>query len=106
MGCVLAYLNNPEESNNKYASPLASDNFKYTPRTVLITSENDESKDEAELYHKKLNDNQINANLFEIMGIGHFAGLWAGNSPEVDEAKDIVIQELQKGFKMKVPNKK
>lgn len=103
MGCVLAYLNNPEESNNKYASPLATENFKFTPQTVLIISEYDDSKDEAELYYKQLNHNQIRVNLFEVNGIGHFAGLWAGNSPEVNEAKDIVIQELQKEFKKKVP---
>ena len=103
MGCVLAYLNNPEESTNKYASPLATENFKFTPQTVLIISEYDDSKDEAELYYKQLNHNQIRVNLFEVNGIGHFAGLWAGNSPEVNEAKDIVIQELQKEFKKKVP---
>jgi acetyl esterase len=106
MGCVFAYLNNPEESINKYASPLAADNFNSTPHTIIITSENDESKDEAVLYHKKLVDNQISSHLFEVKGIGHFAGLWAGNSPEVDEAKSIVIQELVKKFEFKVPNNK
>jgi len=104
MGCVFAYLNNPEESINKYASPLAADNFNSTPHTVIITSEYDESKDEAVLYHKKLTDNQISANLFEVKGIGHFAGLWAGSSPEVDEAKNIAIQELIDEFELKVPN--
>jgi acetyl esterase/lipase len=98
MGCVFAYLNNPEESTNKYASPLAADNFNFTPQTVIITSENDESKYEAVLYHKKLIDNQISTNLYEVKGIGHFAGIWAGNSHEVDESKNIVIQELVEEF--------
>lgn len=35
-----------------------------------------------------------------------FAGLWAGNSPEVDEARNIAIQELVKEFELKVPNNK
>jgi acetyl esterase len=106
MGCVFAYLNNPEESIQKYASPLAADNFSSTPHTVIITSENDESKDEAILYHKKLTDNHISTELFEVKGIGHFAGLWAGNSTKVDNAKNIAIQELITGFKLKVPNSK
>ncbi len=105
-GCVLAYLNDTEESHNKFASPLTAVSHKNTPVTVIITSENDESKDEAEIYYNQLNNNQIKVNLFEVKGIGHFTGLWAGSSPEVDEAKSIVIYELQKAFKMKVPNKK
>jgi len=105
MGCVFAYLNNPEESNNKFASPLVAVTFKHTPQTIIITSENDESKDEAELYNKRLLNSNIISNLFEVQGIGHFAGLWAGNSPEVNNAKEIVTRELRKVFIMKVPNK-
>ncbi len=104
MGCVFAYLNNPEESNNKFASPLAVVTFKHTPQTVIISSENDESKDEAELYNERLLNSKIASKLFEVKGIGHFGGLWAGNSPEVNNAKEIVTSELQKAFKMKVPN--
>ena len=105
MGCVFAYLNNPEESNNPFASPLAAVTFKHTPQTIIITSENDESKDEAALYNERLLNSQITSNIFEVQGIGHFAGLWAGNSPEVNSAKEIVTRELQKVFKMQVPAK-
>jgi acetyl esterase/lipase len=83
-----------EESNEIYASPLASETFNDLPKALIITSENDESKDEAQLYHNRLVDDGVSSSLFEIKGIGHFAGLWAAGSDEVQEAKALVAQQL------------
>jgi acetyl esterase/lipase len=101
MGCVYAYLNTPEESNNKYASPLATPTFKHTPKTLIITSEFDNSRDEATRYNDRLINDKIRSSLFEVPGIGHFAGLWAADSPEINSAKDVVTFELRKAFKIK-----
>jgi len=98
MGCVFAYLNNMEESNEIYASPLAAETFNDLPMSLIITSENDESKDEAMLYHNRLLDDSVSSSIFEIKGIGHFAGLWAAGSDEVQEAKEIVAQQLKDSF--------
>ena len=98
MGCVFAYLNDMEESNEIYASPLASETFNDLPKALIITSENDESKDEAQLYHTQLLNAGIESSLFEIKGIGHFAGLWAAGSDEVQEAKALVAQQLKELF--------
>ena len=62
---------------------------------LIITSENDESKDEAQLYHTQLLNAGVGSSLFEIKGIGHFAGLWAAGSDEVNEVKALVVQKLR-----------
>ncbi len=98
MGCVFAYLNDMEESKEIYASPLAADRFSDLPEALIITSENDESKDEAQLYHTQLLNAGVESSLFEIKGIGHFAGLWAAGSDEVQEAKAIVAKQLKELF--------
>jgi len=98
MGCVFAYLNDMQESTEIYASPLAAEKFNDLPSALIITSENDESKDEAQLYHTQLLKAGVESSLFEIKGIGHFAGLWAAGSGEVQEAKVIVAQQLKELF--------
>ena len=98
MGCVFAYLNDMQESTEIYASPLAAESFKGLPRALIITSEHDESIDEAKQYHSRLLKDGIESSLFEIKGIGHFAGMWAAGSDEVQEAKALVAQQLKEIF--------
>ena len=94
MGCVYAYLNDMEESLQILASPLEAESFNDLPRALIITSELDESIDEAKQYHSRLLKDGVESSLFEIKGIGHFAGMWAAGSDEVQEAKAIVVQKL------------
>ncbi len=92
--CVYAYLNDMEESLQILASPLAAESFNNLPGALIITSEYDESIDEAKKYHNKLLKDGVESSLFEIEGIGHLAGLWAAGSVEANEAMSIVIQKL------------
>ena len=98
MGCVYAYLNDMKESHQMLASPLAAESFDDLPDALIITSEHDESIDEAQLYHTQLLKDGVKSSLFEIKGIGHLAGLWAAGSNEVIEAMKIVVQQLQELF--------
>ena len=98
MGCVFAYLNDMKESHQILASPLAAETFNQLPNALIITSENDESIDEAKQYHSRLINDGVASSLFEIQGVGHFAGMWAAGSDEVNEAKEIVSQQLLELF--------
>lgn len=98
MGCVFAYLNDMQESTEIYASPLAAERFSDLPSALIITSENDESKDEALSYHTRLLNDGVDSDLFEIKGLGHFAGMWAAGSDEVNEAKALVVHKLNELF--------
>jgi acetyl esterase len=94
MGCVSAYLNDMTESFQMLASPLSAEHYSDLPKALIITSEKDESKNEAYLYHTRLLNEGVYSNIIEIKGIGHFGGLWAAGASDVDEAKTIVASQL------------
>ena len=65
------YLNNEEDAENKYASPIRADNLSELPPALLITAQYDPLRDEGEAYGARLQANGVDVDMHRYDGLIH-----------------------------------
>ena len=74
--CKDLYFNDKEEVRSRYGSPLWADNLSGLPPTYNIFGQYEISKDEEELFIRKLRENGVSTESFMHKGVGHDVGNW------------------------------
>lgn len=77
-----------------YISPLVSDRFSEMPQSAVVISENDEIREDGFAFHNLMLQHNSSSSLFEIKGLGHLGGLWAGISNQVQPVVEFVANTL------------
>ncbi len=90
------YLSDKKDSINPLVSPILSKNFSNLPTAVIMISQNDFYKTDGVKYHSELKKNGIESNLYEIKNLGHMTSNWSATSDETKEARDYLINEVNK----------
>ena len=65
------YLNNEEDAENKYASPIRADDLSELPPTLLITAQYDPLRDEGEAYGARLQASGVDIEMHRYDGLIH-----------------------------------
>ena len=65
------YLNNEEDAENKYASPIKADDLSDLPPALLITAQYDPIRDEGEAYGARLHASGVDVEMHRYDGLIH-----------------------------------
>ena len=91
------YLNNPDEANDAYASPLRGDTSNLPPALVQ-TAEFDPLRDEGAAYAKKLEASGVPVTYHNYDGLVHDCFLFFGVVPQGRANIDEAAEHLRKAF--------
>lgn len=94
-----SYLNENDDVNNPYISPLRAKSFKNLPKTFLITAEYDLVRDEGEKYAKKLKKAGNDIIFKKIDGVMHGYFLHLSKIERAKELIDDISEYLIEVFK-------
>lgn len=89
---VAGWYLNGKNASDSLASPILATDFSYYPRTLIITSEEDELKPQGVALYNKLKAAGRPVEMLDLEKLDHLGGLWAGNHPLAKNALDRTLQ--------------
>lgn len=92
------YLGSPTEAENALAAPAKASSLAALPPALVLTVENDVSRDEAEAYAKRLADSGVETECIRFDGLVHGVYWMSGAVPRTGELRDAVKRFLSKRF--------
>lgn len=95
--CKDLYFTSKEEVRSRYGSPLWTDNLTRTPLTYNIFGQYEISRDEQELFIRKLRENGVEVKSFMYKDKGHDVVNWGSVKSETD-AHLKAIEYIKEGF--------
>ena len=95
--CKDLYFTSKEEVRSRYGSPLWTDNLTRTPLTFNIFGQYEISRDEQELYIRKLREDGVEVKSFMHKDKGHDVVNWGSVKSETD-AHLKAIEYIREGF--------
>ncbi len=95
---VVQYLENPEQANNPYISPLKADDLRGLPEAMIILSEKDDFRESGQNYADRLCEAGVPTHVYCQLGGQHLAGDGAKASFRARESLDAGVEALQKAF--------
>ncbi len=84
------YLNG-KDPNDSIVSPILAKDYRYFPKTLIITCSKDELKPHGTALFEKLTTAGKKVELLDIENDDHYGGMWAANHPIVKKALDKTI---------------
>jgi acetyl esterase len=84
------YLNG-KDPNDSLVSPILAKDFRYYPKTLIITCEKDELKPHGTALYEKLKSSGKEVEYMDIEKEDHLGGMWAANHPNAKKAVDRTI---------------
>ncbi|UYP20407.1 alpha/beta hydrolase [Rhodococcus sp. Z13] len=85
------YLTSPEDAANPYALPARATRLDGLPPTLVLTTENEVLRDEAELYGQRLHEAGVDVRIRRFDGLVHGAFWMSGAVPRSIEMRDAVV---------------
>ena len=92
------YLNEADERDNHYISPLLANQYSRLPPAIIVVGEKEEIRNDGETYHKKLRDAGIQSNLYIQPNMGHLSVRWFAADREAMPAMDYVVTSLKEFY--------
>lgn len=92
------YVNDPNDVNNPYVSPVLAQNLNQLPAAVVILAEKDELRMAGQNYANRLISAGIPTNVYIQWKVGHLAGNCARASNTARESLDIAVAALRGSF--------
>jgi acetyl esterase len=92
------YLGSLADTRNALAAPAKADSLAGLPPTLVLTTEYDVSRDEAEAYAKRLADSGVETECIRFDGLIHGVYWMSGAVPRSGELRDAVTRFLSKRF--------
>lgn len=96
---VSQYVTHQDDVKNPYVSPIMAEDLSNLPSTLIILAENDELRNEGQIYADLLKSAGTKTNVYTQWGVGHLAGDGARASKRAQESLDIVVGALRGAFK-------
>lgn len=93
------YLNDVEDGNNPYASPLSASDLSGLPPALIITAEYDPLRDDGEQYAQRLHASGVSVELTRYDGMVHGFYLASGAYNQAKVAVSQAIQALKRVFR-------
>jgi acetyl esterase len=92
------YLGSPAEAENALAAPAKAGSLAGLPPALVLTTEYDVSRDEAEAYAKRLADSGVETECIRFDGLVHGVYWMSGAVPRSGDLRDAVTRFLSKWF--------
>jgi len=92
------YLGSPADTRNALAAPAKADSLASLPPALVLTTEYDVSRDEAEAYAKRLADSGVETECIQFDGLIHGVYWMSGVVPRSGELRGAVTRFLSKRF--------
>lgn len=99
------YVEDPNDVNNPYVSPIMAKDLTNLPTALIVLAEKDELRNDGQRYADRLILAGVPTNVYTQWGIGHLAGNGARASIQAQESLDISVAALRgvflkKGFEI------
>ena len=92
------YLGSPAQAENALAAPAKAGSLAGLPPALVLTTEYEVSRDEAEAYAKRLADSGVETECIRFDGLVHGVYWMSGAVPRSGELRDTVTRFLSKRF--------
>ncbi|TQS87358.1 alpha/beta hydrolase [Arthrobacter sp. TS-15] len=92
------YLSSPEDAENPLAAPSRADSFVGLPPALVLSTEYEVARDEAEEYAQQLADAGVETEAIRFDGLVHAAYWMSGAVPRSSEIHEAIVQFLRRRF--------
>lgn len=92
------YVEDPNDVNNPYVSPIMAKDLTNLPTALVILAEKDELRNDGQRYAERLISAGVPTNIYTQWGIGHLAGNGARASLQAQESLNIAVVALRGVF--------
>ena len=92
------YLGSPADTRNALAAPAKAGSLAGLPPALVLTTEYEVSRDEAEAYAKRLADSGVETDCIRFDGLIHGVYWMSGAVPRSGDLRDAVTRFLSKRF--------
>lgn len=92
------YVDDPEDANHPYVSPLLASDLSGLPPAMVILAEKDDLREAGQKYAERLQAAGVPTSVYCQMGMHHLAGDGARASLRARESLEVAVSALQKSF--------